>query len=146
MSKVRPFKLFLLSYSVFFQDFSRAVTEAFVRLCDSGLIYRSEGLVNWSCALESAISDIEVKQLHTYFTVNTAGGQKLRLFLFHWLPFTQQPKATITHCSSDDQDFLLHMSDDWGRKEVKCLRPSGYQTTVSKDKSEVLHLSNVLLF
>ncbi|KAG7225370.1 hypothetical protein INR49_027359 [Caranx melampygus] len=40
--------------------FSRAVTEAFVRLSDSGLIYRSEGLVNWSCALESAISDIEV--------------------------------------------------------------------------------------
>ncbi|XP_042362406.1 valine--tRNA ligase, mitochondrial [Plectropomus leopardus] len=40
--------------------FSRAVTEAFVRLCDSGLIYRSEVLVNWSCALESAISDIEV--------------------------------------------------------------------------------------
>ncbi|CAJ1083651.1 valine--tRNA ligase%2C mitochondrial isoform X1 [Xyrichtys novacula] len=41
-------------------SFSRAVTEAFVRLCDSGLIYRSEGLVNWSCALESAISEIEV--------------------------------------------------------------------------------------
>ncbi|XP_054877845.1 valine--tRNA ligase, mitochondrial isoform X1 [Poeciliopsis prolifica] len=41
--------------------FSRAVTEAFVRLCDSGLIYRSEGLVNWSCALQSAISDIEVE-------------------------------------------------------------------------------------
>ncbi|KAM6958804.1 valine--tRNA ligase, mitochondrial [Aplochiton taeniatus] len=41
-------------------SFSDAVTEAFVRLCDSGLIYRSEGLVNWSCALESAISDIEV--------------------------------------------------------------------------------------
>uniref|UniRef100_A0A673HCZ5 Valine--tRNA ligase, mitochondrial n=1 Tax=Sinocyclocheilus rhinocerous TaxID=307959 RepID=A0A673HCZ5_9TELE len=40
--------------------FSIAVTEAFIRLCDSGLIYRSEGLVNWSCALESAISDIEV--------------------------------------------------------------------------------------
>uniref|UniRef100_A0AAQ5Y1C5 Valine--tRNA ligase, mitochondrial n=1 Tax=Amphiprion ocellaris TaxID=80972 RepID=A0AAQ5Y1C5_AMPOC len=41
-------------------SYSRAVTAAFVRLCDSGLIYRSEGLVNWSCALESAISDIEV--------------------------------------------------------------------------------------
>ncbi|XP_056153882.1 valine--tRNA ligase, mitochondrial [Lampris incognitus] len=41
--------------------FSRAVTEAFVRLCDSGLIYRSEGLVNWSCTLQSAISDIEVE-------------------------------------------------------------------------------------
>nr|XP_046273026.1 valine--tRNA ligase, mitochondrial isoform X2 [Scatophagus argus] len=44
-------------------DFSRAVTEAFVRLCDSGLIYRSERLVNWSCALESAISDIEVDSM-----------------------------------------------------------------------------------
>nr|XP_057904054.1 valine--tRNA ligase, mitochondrial isoform X2 [Doryrhamphus excisus] len=42
------------------EGFSQAVTEAFVRLCDAGLIYRSEGLVNWSCALESAISDIEV--------------------------------------------------------------------------------------
>ncbi|XP_068455166.1 valine--tRNA ligase, mitochondrial [Clinocottus analis] len=40
--------------------FSRAVTEAFVRLSDSGLVYRSEALVNWSCALGSAISDIEV--------------------------------------------------------------------------------------
>uniref|UniRef100_A0A8C9SP64 Valine--tRNA ligase, mitochondrial n=1 Tax=Scleropages formosus TaxID=113540 RepID=A0A8C9SP64_SCLFO len=44
-------------------DFSSAVTEAFVRLCDSGLVYRSEGLVNWSCALGSAISDIEVDML-----------------------------------------------------------------------------------
>lgn len=44
-----------------FQGFSRAVTEAFVRLCDAGLIYRAESLVNWSCVLESAISDIEVK-------------------------------------------------------------------------------------
>ncbi|KAG7499911.1 valine-tRNA ligase, mitochondrial [Solea senegalensis] len=44
-------------------EFSRAVTEAFVRLCDAGLIHRSEGLVNWSCALESAISDIEVDSL-----------------------------------------------------------------------------------
>ncbi|CAF94693.1 unnamed protein product [Tetraodon nigroviridis] len=42
------------------QGFSGAVTEAFVRLCDAGLIYRAESLVNWSCALESAISDIEV--------------------------------------------------------------------------------------
>ncbi|XP_050394719.1 valine--tRNA ligase, partial [Patella vulgata] len=38
----------------------KAVTEAFVRLHDMGLIYRSVRLVNWSCALNSAISDIEV--------------------------------------------------------------------------------------
>lgn len=33
------------------------------RLFDSGLIYRSDYLVNWSCVLQSAISDIEVEHL-----------------------------------------------------------------------------------
>jgi len=39
---------------------SLAVKEAFVQMHDSKLIYRSNRLVNWSCALNSAISDIEV--------------------------------------------------------------------------------------
>ncbi|XP_044269829.1 valine--tRNA ligase-like [Tribolium madens] len=39
---------------------SQAVAEAFVKLFDSGLIYRADHLVNWSCSLQSAISDIEV--------------------------------------------------------------------------------------
>ncbi|XP_071096725.1 valine--tRNA ligase-like [Haliotis cracherodii] len=39
---------------------SDAVVEAFVRLHEEGLIYRRNRLVNWSCALRSAISDIEV--------------------------------------------------------------------------------------
>lgn len=39
---------------------SRAVKEAFVQLHDRQLIYRSVRLVNWSCTLNSAISDIEV--------------------------------------------------------------------------------------
>lgn len=38
----------------------RAVTEAFVRLFDQGLIYRSTRLVNWCPALRTAISDMEV--------------------------------------------------------------------------------------
>ena len=41
-------------------NLSRAVTEAFVRFHESGLVYRDTRLVNWSCALKSAISDIEV--------------------------------------------------------------------------------------
>ncbi|KAJ6217790.1 hypothetical protein RDWZM_008947 [Blomia tropicalis] len=41
----------------------RAVTEAFVRLHERGLIYRTKRLVNWSCTLRSAISDIEVNKL-----------------------------------------------------------------------------------
>ncbi|CAG2100961.1 unnamed protein product [Medioppia subpectinata] len=41
----------------------RAVTEAFVTLHEQGLIYRSNRLVNWSCTLRSAISDIEVDKI-----------------------------------------------------------------------------------
>ena len=39
---------------------SYAVNEAFIRLHQKGRIYRKERLVNWSCQLQSAISDIEV--------------------------------------------------------------------------------------
>ncbi|XP_020671012.3 valine--tRNA ligase [Pogona vitticeps] len=39
---------------------TRAVEEAFIRLHEEGVIYRSKRLVNWSCTLNSAISDIEV--------------------------------------------------------------------------------------
>lgn len=39
---------------------SLAVTEAFVRMYETGKIYRATRLVNWCCALRTAISDIEV--------------------------------------------------------------------------------------
>lgn len=42
---------------------SNAVTEAFIKLYECGLIYRSDYLVNWSCVLRSAVSDIEVEHL-----------------------------------------------------------------------------------
>lgn len=42
---------------------SKAVVEAFVRLHEEGLIYRSNRLVNWCCTLQSAISDIEVDKV-----------------------------------------------------------------------------------
>ncbi|EUB61231.1 Valyl-tRNA synthetase [Echinococcus granulosus] len=42
---------------------SCAVTEAFVRMHEGGLIYRKERLVNWCCTLQSAISDIEVDKV-----------------------------------------------------------------------------------
>ncbi len=42
---------------------SQAVLEAFIRLHQRGLIYRSNRLVNWSCALRTAISSIEVNHL-----------------------------------------------------------------------------------
>lgn len=42
---------------------SSSVNEAFIRLFDKGLIYRDNSLINWSCSLESAISDVEVESL-----------------------------------------------------------------------------------
>jgi valyl-tRNA synthetase len=41
-------------------NLSRAVTEAFCRFHEKGLLYRDTRLINWSCALQSAISEIEV--------------------------------------------------------------------------------------
>ncbi len=50
------------SRSVFTMDpmASDAVTEAFVRLYEEGLIYRGQKLVNWDPVLKTAISDLEV--------------------------------------------------------------------------------------
>lgn len=42
------------------EDMSNAVTEAFVRLYEKGLIYRGDYMVNWSPALQTAVSDLEV--------------------------------------------------------------------------------------
>ena len=40
---------------------SDAVTEAFVRLHDKGLVYRGEYMVNWAPLLQTAVSDLEVE-------------------------------------------------------------------------------------
>lgn len=45
------------------EKLSKAVKEAFVRMFNEGLIYRDNRLVNWSCQLKTAISDIEVDHI-----------------------------------------------------------------------------------
>lgn len=42
-------------------EMSEAVTEAFVRLHEKGLIYRGSYMVNWSPHLQTAVSDLEVE-------------------------------------------------------------------------------------
>uniref|UniRef100_A0A7S4ANC8 valine--tRNA ligase n=1 Tax=Pseudo-nitzschia australis TaxID=44445 RepID=A0A7S4ANC8_9STRA len=42
-------------------DLSEAVSEAFVRLHDKGLVYRGEYMVNWAPLLKTAVSDLEVE-------------------------------------------------------------------------------------
>jgi len=49
---------------------SDCVNEAFIRLFEKNLIYRDNSLINWSCALESAISDIEVENLEVTGTTS----------------------------------------------------------------------------
>ena len=52
-------------YSRFTMDegFIKSVIEAFVRLYKDGLIYKDNRLVNWDTKLETAISDLEIKNV-----------------------------------------------------------------------------------
>ncbi|CAF2759660.1 unnamed protein product [Rotaria sp. Silwood2] len=45
------------------ENISNIVKEAFTRMHEKKLIYRSTQLVNWSCTLKSAISDIEIEKM-----------------------------------------------------------------------------------
>mmetsp|Transcript_9283 Transcript_9283/g.16425 ORF Transcript_9283/g.16425 Transcript_9283/m.16425 type:complete len:1095 (-) Transcript_9283:68-3352(-) len=60
---------------------SKAVVEAFNRFHEDGLLYRAQRLGNWSCALKSAISEIEVdyKELEgrTFLEVKTHKGSSI---------------------------------------------------------------------
>lgn len=57
---------------------SKAVIESFNQFHEKGLLYRANRLGNWSCALKSAISDIEVDYIEltgrTYLEVKTHKG------------------------------------------------------------------------
>jgi len=51
------------TYFTLDEDMSRAVRESFVRLWEKGLVYRGARLVNWDCALETAVSDDEIEMV-----------------------------------------------------------------------------------
>ena len=59
---------------------SKAVVEAFNVFHERGLLYRANRMGNWSCALKSAISDIEVDYIElegrTFLEVKTHPGNK----------------------------------------------------------------------
>lgn len=58
-------------YSRFTMDegFSKSVIEAFVQLYKAGLIYKDTRLVNWDTKLETAISDLEIKNVEEIGTL-----------------------------------------------------------------------------
>ncbi|KAJ1863023.1 hypothetical protein LPJ73_000625 [Coemansia sp. RSA 2703] len=53
---------------------SQVVRDAFIQLFDDGMVYRDTKMVNWSCALQSVISDIEA-----IVDPPAKGPQKLRV-------------------------------------------------------------------
>lgn len=63
---------------------SRGVTEAFVRLYKSGKLFRGTRLVNWSCKLRTAISDIEVEnfELTKKIKIKVPGHNPDKLYEF----------------------------------------------------------------
>ncbi|XP_028801662.1 valine--tRNA ligase, chloroplastic/mitochondrial 2 isoform X1 [Neltuma alba] len=63
------------------EQLSRAVIEAFVRLHEKGLIYQGSYMVNWSPALQTAVSDLEVEYSEEsgylyYIKYRVAGGSR----------------------------------------------------------------------
>ena len=69
-------------------DLSEAVSEAFVRLHDKGLIYRGEYMVNWAPQLKTAVSDLEVEYSEEegklYFFKYMVEGSDGGTFNFCW--------------------------------------------------------------
>jgi len=45
------------------EDRCKSVKEAFIQLFERGTLYRAKRIVNWCCALQTAISDIEMEEL-----------------------------------------------------------------------------------
>ena len=64
--------------------FEHAVVEAFVRLHQEGVIYRDTRLVNWSCKLNTALSNLEVemKELEGKTMLNVPGHNPEKKYEF----------------------------------------------------------------
>ena len=45
------------------QERSKSVQAAFIQLYERGILYRAKRMVNWCCALQTAISDVELEDL-----------------------------------------------------------------------------------
>ncbi len=74
---------------------SLAVREAFVRLFEKGLVYRSARLVNWDCALRTAVSDDEIEYV----------PQKGRLWRIRY-PVKGRPGVFVTIATTRPETML----------------------------------------
>lgn len=80
---------------------SEAVKSAFVQLFDQNLIYRGKTLVNWSCTLESTVSDIEVEN------IEVAGPTKISVPGYDSaITFGEIFEVAYKICDSDDEIII----------------------------------------
>jgi len=94
-----------------------AVSEAFVRLHEKGLLYKGEYMVNWSPKLQTAVSDLEVEYTEEagklyYFKYKLAGGDE-------FIPVATTRPETIL----GDEAVCVHPEDEryahWVGKQVE---------------------------
>lgn len=85
-----------------------SVKESFIRMFDDGTIYRSNRLVNWSCTLKSAISDIEVNSLFVLeiFMKKTIFWTQIGL-IHVWCRRERNGLSIFSNSASDKSNFVL---------------------------------------
>jgi len=104
---------------------SAAVTEAFVRWYEQGLIYRGQRLVNWDPVLKTAISDLEVENVeedgflwsiryalddgasYTHVEVDADGNETLRETRDYLVVATTRPETLL-----GDTAVMVHPEDE----------------------------------
>lgn len=115
-------------------DLCDAVSEAFVRLHDKGLIYRGEYMVNWAPMLKTAVSDLEVEYSEEegklyYFKYMVDGGTDE-----DFLPVATTRPETIV----GDTAVCVHPEDDRYKhligKQVVVPRSGGRKIPIIADE------------
>jgi valyl-tRNA synthetase len=93
-------------------DLNRAVRESFVRLYREGLITRGEYLVNWSPALGTAVSDLEVEsrtvQGKLYHIAYPVAGSDERIIVATTRPETMLGDTAVAFHPDDERYRHLH--------------------------------------
>lgn len=140
---------------------NNAVTEAFLRMHKSGIIYRANRMVTWSCALKTAISTIEIDHLDiTGPTKINVPGHKdpvefgvIHSFAYKFVDSEDEIVVATTRMETmlGDVAVAVHPEDERYKKFIgKSLRHPflpGYRTCLACSRLFSLALScSLLLF
>ncbi|NOZ02478.1 MAG: valine--tRNA ligase [Deltaproteobacteria bacterium] len=89
------------------EGLSRAVREVFVRLYEEGLIYRAQKMVNWSPAIRTVLSDLEVEEKelesHLWHIAYPVEGTDVRLVVATTRPETMLGDTAVAVHPEDER-------------------------------------------